>query len=225
MSPSTPTTWRPAAITLAFLAAVVLVRSTLVPSNLHFALHCGVIVALVLLARWFGMTPAELGLARATWRRGALAALVVFVALGAVVALVVWFGRGATDLDDGRVQVGAAAMAWRTLVVIPVGTVLMEELAFRGVLLAACRRATSTRNAVAVSSAAFGLWHVVTAWNTASGGAGDRAVPVVGSVLATTALGVALCWLRLRYRSLFPPIAAHAALNSVAFAVAWLAAR
>ena len=145
--------------------------------------------------------------------------------VGAFVAVVVWLGRNTTTLDDGRVQVGTAGMVWKALVVIPIGTVLMEELAFRGVLLALCRRATSPRNAVVVSSAAFGVWHVVTAWNTSSGEASSRVLAVVGTVVATAAAGAVLCWLRLRYRSLLPPIAAHTALNSVAFAVAWLAAR
>jgi membrane protease YdiL (CAAX protease family) len=212
-------------VTLALLVAVVALRSTVVPSNLHFVLHCAVIVAVALLARSFRVTADELGLARGTWRSGALVALAVFVVVGAFVAVVVWLGRDTTTLDDGRVQVGTAGMLWKALVVIPIGTVVMEELAFRGLLLALCRRATSTRNAVVVSSASFGIWHVVTAWNTASGAASSRVLAVVGTIVATTAAGVVLCWLRLRFRSLLPPIAAHTALNSVAFAVAWLAAR
>jgi membrane protease YdiL (CAAX protease family) len=212
-------------ITLVLLVGVVVLRSTVFPPNLHFAFHCGVVIALALLARSFGLTADELGLARATWRSGALAALGVFIVVGAVVAIVVWLGRDATSLDDGRVQVDAGSMVWKALVVIPIGTVLMEELAFRGIILALGRRATSTRNAVLVSSAAFGVWHVITAWNTASGASSSRVLAVAGTVVATAVLGVVLCGLRLRFRSLLPPIAAHTALNSVAFAVAWLAAR
>ena len=36
--------------------------------------------------------------------------------------------------NDYRADVGLSALLWRTLVAIPLGTVLMEEIAFRGVL-------------------------------------------------------------------------------------------
>jgi uncharacterized protein len=103
--------------------------------------------------------------------------------------------------------------------------VLMEELAFRGVLLAACRRATTTRNAVLLSSLAFGLWHVVGAWNGADGTFLQRMPEVLGTIAATTAAGLGFSWLRLRTDSLLPPMAAHIATNSVAFAVSWFAAQ
>jgi membrane protease YdiL (CAAX protease family) len=45
---------------------------------------------------------------------------------------------------------------WAVLVVVPVGTVLPEELAFRGVLLALLGRGHDPRTSTAVSSALFG---------------------------------------------------------------------
>ena len=47
------------------------------------------------------------------------------------------------------------------LVRIPFGTVLLEETLFRGVLLALALRRWSVATAVIVTSAIFGLWHVV----------------------------------------------------------------
>ena len=43
---------------------------------------------------------------------------------------------------------------------IPVGTVLWEEIAFRGVLQAALRRVMPGPAAIAVTSGVFGIWHV-----------------------------------------------------------------
>ena len=43
---------------------------------------------------------------------------------------------------------------------IPVGTVLWEEIAFRGVLQAALRRVMPGGAAIAVTSGVFGIWHI-----------------------------------------------------------------
>lgn len=220
MRPTIAPQWRPAAAAAALLFGVIAVRSTLLPSGTHFAFHCVVIVALAGLARWAELTPDELGLARSSWRRGAAIGTVVLVAIGLVVGALTWL----SEVDDDRLDISQASMWWKALVVIPIGTVVMEELAFRGVLLAACRRATTTRSAVVLSSLAFGLWHVVGAWNGADGTLLQRLPEVLGTVAATTAAGLGFTWLRLRSNSLLPPMAAHVATNSVAFAVAWFAA-
>ncbi len=51
-------------------------------------------------------------------------------------------------------------MAYQVTVRIPIGTVLWEETAFRGVLQAALRRALPGPAAIAVTSGVFGLWHI-----------------------------------------------------------------
>jgi membrane protease YdiL (CAAX protease family) len=48
---------------------------------------------------------------------------------------------------------------------------------------------------------------------------------VVGIVVAMTAAGMALCWLRIRSRSLVAPFVAHWWINATAFAVAWAVSR
>ena len=121
-----------------------------------------------------------------------------------------------------RVEISAAELWLKVLVVIPIGTVLLEELAFRGVILGLLQRLTPMVPAVVIAAVMFGLWHVPTAWNTASGSSGaGRVGAVVGTVIATTVAGLVFCFLRLRSRSLVAPMLVHLATNSVTFAIAW----
>ncbi len=122
---------------------------------------------------------------------------------------------------------GVASVLTTALVVIPLTTVLPEELAFRGVLLGLLDRTMRTRSATIVSSAAFGLWHLLAAGGgtvnrTAADSVGEvvgsaalgRVLLVLGTVLATTGAGFVFCWLRRRSGSLIAPMLVHWALNA-----------
>ena len=64
-------------------------------------------------------------------------------------------------LGDRRITgLTGRGVAYQALVRIPVGTVLWEEAAFRGVLQASLRRVLPGPAAIAVTSAVFGLWHI-----------------------------------------------------------------
>ena len=75
---------------------------------------------------------------------------------------------------DARYHSNTGHALLTAFVLIPLGTVLFEEVAFRGVLWALLRRWRGTRTATAVSSALFGLWHVL----PSLGLAGDKALDV-----------------------------------------------
>ena len=79
---------------------------------------------------------------------------------------------------------------------------LIEEVFFRGFLLAALIKPLGTVRAVVVASAVFSAAHV--------------SVPVVIPLFVT---GLLLSWLYLRTGSIWPPFAAHAAQNLLALAV------
>ena len=67
----------------------------------------------------------------------------------------------ARPLDDKRITaLSGRALAYQVVVRIPVGTVLWEEIAFRGVLQAALRRVMPEPAAIAVTSGVFGIWHI-----------------------------------------------------------------
>ena len=110
-------------------------------------------------------------------------------------------------------------------VVIPLGTVVPEEFAFRGVLWGLLRRRSGRWAATLVSSALFGLWHVAPALaggpanEAVSGVIGGGAIGVIlrvgGTVLFTGAAGVLLCELRARSDSLLAPMFMHWAVNGL----------
>ena len=176
---------------------------------------------LLLVARAAGLTWDELGLSRRRLGAGARwgGACVVLVAVGCAAALAVPALRPL--LTDARVsRLDGAGIAYQVLVRVPFGTVLWEEVAFRGVLLAALSRWLRRPVAVAASSAVFGIWHVRP---TLSGLAANDLVdgPVATSAavllacLGTAAAGVLFCWLRLRSGSLLAPALLHLATNAL----------
>ncbi|MEU6708473.1 CPBP family intramembrane glutamic endopeptidase [Streptomyces wuyuanensis] len=193
-------------------------------------------VALVLLARRAGVTWDELGMARSSVRRGLRWGLVLVgaVVVGYAVALAVPFTREA--FVDRRVAgLSGAELLYRVFVRVPFGTVLLEEVGFRGVLWAVIRRRWGTGWATAGSSVLFGLWHIVPSRGLARSNAAVEAVfgtggtavalSVGAAVVGTAIAGVLFCELRRRSGSLIPPVALHCALNGAGYALAWLAAR
>ena len=177
--------------------------------------------AVLAAARWAGLTWDELGLARRRLPAGLAlgGACVATVAAGYVIALVVPALRPL--LTDARVAgMEGAEITYQTLVRVPFGTVIWEEIAFRGVLLAALTRLFSVRVATAVSAAVFGVWHIrptlsaVTANDYVDGAFPVGAVVLV-ACLGTAAAGVLFTVLRLRSGSLLAPILLHLATNSL----------
>ncbi len=186
---------------------------------------------LLVSARAAGLSWDELGLARrraaagARWGTGCLA----LVAVAYLVTLAVPAGRPLlTDARTGGLDGGE--LAYQVLVRIPLGTVVWEEVAFRGVLLAVLTRVLSVRAAVAVSAVVFGVWHVrPTLSALAANGLADGTVLTGLAVLlgcsATAAAGVVLAWLRLRTGSLLAPALLHLATNSLGALAAATAVR
>ena len=126
---------------------------------------------------------------------------------------------------DARSAVPLTAVLFLALVRIPLGTVVLEELAFRGVLPALVGGSFGGGwwRATLVSSGLFGLWHVLPAMG--SGGAVSDALgsagAVAGTVLFTAAAGVVFrAWQRWSGH-LVTPMLLHAATNSLGALVAW----
>lgn len=130
-------------------------------------------------------------------------------------------------LKDNRItSLDGRAIAYQAVVRIPVGTVLWEEIAFRGVLQAALRRVMSESAAIVVTAGVFGVWHVRPTLEAlrVNGLAADRkqaVARVLAGSAATAAGGVLLSWLRARSDSLTAPVLLHLAANSGGLAAAW----
>jgi uncharacterized protein len=176
-----------------------------------------------------GLTAADLGFGRGRWLPGRLGSLLAAAtAAGWLTAAAVPAARPV--LDDKRITgLDGRGVAYQTLIRIPVGTVVWEEIAFRGVLQAMLRRVMSEPAAIAVTSGVFGLWHIrPTAGALRVNGLADgRARAVTGAaagVAVTAAGGVLLSWLRARSGRLAAPVALHVALNCGGLAAAWAAA-
>jgi membrane protease YdiL (CAAX protease family) len=113
----------------------------------------------------------------------------------------------------------------RILVTIPLGTVLVEEFAFRGVLWGLLDRDFGPNVATFGSAALFGMWHVLAALdggeanaslNTLTGaGGGGTAIRIIVTVLFTFAAGVLFAELRARSGSLLPAVTLHWAANGL----------
>jgi membrane protease YdiL (CAAX protease family) len=195
------------------------------PARTSLVLGPVVTVALLAIARRSGLSWDDLGLARRTWARGAAVAIASVVAVAAVYAVAVSLPVTRTAFQDARYQVPLGRALFTALVVIPLGTVIIEEIAFRGVLMGLLTRRRGVRWGLGVSSGLFGLWHVLPSLglggvNAAVGGlagTGELArVGVVAAVVAFTAVaGVLLGELRRRSGSLFASAGLHWAVNGV----------
>jgi CAAX protease family protein len=225
------TGWGSVAGVVALLALSNVMTNRVLPGWAYVPWSLAMAVALLVVAvRVDGCSTGELGLARADVPRGLAWGGAVLAAVLAtyLVALALPATRGLFE-DDRVGDVAFVGMAYQAFVRIPLGTVVLEELAFRGVLLALLARRVSTPRAVVASSLLFGLWHVLPAigiertnpvLSDLFGGADDL-VAVLAAVAATALAGVALCVLRLRSRSLVAPALAHVTTNSLGFVVAW----
>jgi uncharacterized protein len=221
---------------VAILVAVNLLNNLLVPRA--YVLTCVAATGLLLsVARRDGLSWSEIGLDRASLRSGLRsglrwsAALLAVVLLGVAVAAALPATRPAF-VDARAAGLSGTAVLVRTLVRIPLGTALLEEVAFRGVLYAMLARRHGVRAAVLGSSLLFGLWHVLPSLGLRDGnaavgslfGAGPEAAvaAVAAAVAGTAAAGLVFCEVRRRSGGLLAPFALHWALNSVTLAAAWV---
>jgi membrane protease YdiL (CAAX protease family) len=181
-----------------------------------------------------GLTATDLGLGRAELLPGLrLGSRLAAATAGGWLAIAV-VPAARPVLRDRRITgLTGREVAYQVLVRIPVGTVLWEETAFRGVLQAALRRVMPGGAAVAVASGVFGIWHIrptigALRANKLAAGPGMTVAAVAAGGAATAAGGVLQSRLRMRSGSLAAPVLLHLATNCAgplaAYAIAHLAA-
>lgn len=179
--------------------------------------------ALLVWARLCGLSWRELGLGRdrlgsgLRWGLGAIGVVSAVFLIGIAIPL------ARPLFQDSRYHVPAGSALYTAFVVIPLGTVVLEEVAFRSVLWGMLARHAGRWQVLATTSALFGLWHVLSSLHLASanagvggaiGGAGTAAV-VAATVLFTAAGGAVFGELRRRSGSVLASIGAHWATNGL----------
>ncbi|MFF0863178.1 CPBP family intramembrane glutamic endopeptidase [Nonomuraea sp. NPDC003560] len=192
--------------------------------------------ALVAMARGHGVSWRELGFEKAS--RGAAVGGALATAVAAIYTVGISVPRTRPLFHDERaLSLSRARALEEALLQVPLGTVLLEEVGFRGALHGMLARRHGPAAATAVSSALFGLWHILPAIDMARANpalgaltAGesparlDVARVVAGSVVSTAAAGVLFCELR-RRGGLLAPSMLHLATNSLGYLFARIAAK
>jgi uncharacterized protein len=184
----------------------------------------------VVAARTCGVSRAGLGVCPGRLGRGIRIGLTTAVPAAVVVGLgaVVPATRG-FFYDERARGGGTRHVLFETLVRIPLGTALPEEVIFRGSLLGLFTQRHSPAVAASLSSILFGVWHVLPTLRTLPlnpAGARVHGNPmrtigaVLATVTATTLAGYGLAWLRFRSGSIAAPVVAHASLNGAAYLAA-----
>jgi membrane protease YdiL (CAAX protease family) len=177
-----------------------------------------------------GLTPTDVGFGRAELRPGVRLGSAAAAATAGGWVLIAAAPATRPILSDDRIRgLSGREVAYQALVRIPLGTVLWEETAFRGVLQAAMGRVLPGRAAIAVTSCIFGIWHVGPTVGALRinglAGRGRILAGVTVGVAATAAGGGLLSWLRVRSGSLAAPMLLHIATNCGGALTAWAVAR
>jgi len=190
------------------------------------------VAVLLGIARWDGLSWHDLGLSPAEVRRG-LAIGAVVVAIVMTFYAIVLASPWDSTLENSRTPDTLSLTLLSAFLIIPIQTVIWEEVAFRGVLWAHVRRDHGTVMATVVSSVLFGLWHILpaTGFATSSSAVTDNAdsgstttvITVLVTVLFTGLAGVLLCELRRRTDSLVTPMAIHWATNGLGLLASYVA--
>jgi uncharacterized protein len=219
------------ALVIALMVAANVLTNRITPSQ--YLVTCLVTaVTLLTVARCSGLSWEELGLGRTRLPQGLRWAALAVVLIGIVYAIGLALPVTRTAFLDSRsAYVSAPTAAWAAFVRVPLGTVLLEEVAFRGVLWGMVSRLKGPGRATVVSSALFGLWHVLpslhlTHANQAMAdllgqGRMAQAGGVLLAVASTTVAGVVFCGLRRWSDSILAPMGLHWATNGLGYLFSW----
>jgi len=174
-------------------------------------------------ARLDGLSWSQLGLGRDRLASGVRWALGAIGVVAGVYVVGVLLPLTRPAFQDVRYDLPLPEALRTAFVVIPLGTVALEELAFRSVLWGVLARHLRPWQVLVTTSGLFGLWHIIPALHVggtnrgvsdAVGGAGSAAV-VAGTVALTAVGGLVFGELRRRSGSVLASIGAHWATNAL----------
>jgi membrane protease YdiL (CAAX protease family) len=179
-------------------------------------------------ARVVGLDGAALGVRREGALRGAVIGALAAGAIAAVDVVVLRLAPSIIGQPVGYAplaRVSADELGRHIALYLPLGAVIPEEVAFRGVLLGGLLTRYRVRTAVTASAIAFALWHgtvaVFTVMNTSLPVV--LIIPAIAGALVTVFVGgVIMAGLRLATGTLTTSIAAHWVFNAVILVGLWM---
>ena len=220
-----------AAVTV--LAVSNVMSNRILPSWAYVPWNLSMAFVLLGIAYRGGAGPVAVGLGIRHWHRPVGVGLLLFGGTALLFALGMIVPATQSAFIDTRIgDADVAQMLWVVLVQIPLGTVVLEEVAFRGVLPALMGASPAIRwrwIPVLGASFLFGLWHILPSIgidnaNAAVGGAlgHNQVLTSTLAVVSMTVAGVAMCALAHLGKGIKTTMLLHWATNSLGFFAAWL---
>jgi membrane protease YdiL (CAAX protease family) len=228
--------WWPVVVVIAALVVINVVNNRVAPQTHYLLWAFGASVLLIAFGLLDGNSWTDMGLGWAYLLPGLVWAAVCIGGVTAVYLVGSAFRKTRTAFHDERMtELSGGRIMFQALVEVPFGTVLLEEIAFRAVLLSMLIRRLGLGWGLAVSAILFGLWHILPSIGTHEAnpalgsvvGHGRRGniLAVALSVLTTSVAGVLFGGLRLLSGSVLAPMGFHWATNGLGYAFSWLLIR
>jgi membrane protease YdiL (CAAX protease family) len=228
--------WWPLALVIGALVVINIVNNRVAPQSHYLLWAFGGSVILLAIGLLDGNSFTDMGLGFTYLLSGLLWAAGSIGLVAAVYAIGSGFRKTRAAFHDERVsELSASKVAFQALIEVPLGTVLLEEIAFRAVLFSMLARRFGILWAIVISSVIFGLWHVLPSigtheQNPALGsvvGEGRKGnfLAVLLSVLTTTIAGVVFAGMRILSGSVLAPMGLHWATNGLGYAFSWVLIR
>lgn len=176
--------------------------------------------------KFSGLSIEEIGLTRARLGTGLKYGLAMIAVIFIVFLALYLINQNL--FSDKRYDQSLRTALISALFIVPLQTVLFEELAFRGVMPALLKNIGASFWLTLITSAVlFGLWHIATApKGNLVGVSSSSNLLIIGVVFAATAsAGAILYFLRYQSDSLAAPIAIHWFVNGLAIVLSsfsWL---
>ena len=224
--------WWPPVGVVVLLVLINIVNNRVAPQTHYLLWSFGGSVLLLAVGLLDGNSWTDMGLG---WRYLLPGLIWAAAAIGLITAVYVigsLFRLTRAAFHDERMgEMSGGRLMFQALVEVPFGTVLFEEIAFRGVLFAMLARRYGLIWAIVGSALLFGLWHILPSigtheQNPALGsvvgeGRKGNILAVLLSVLTTALAGVLFAGLRVFSGSVLAPMGFHWATNGLGYAFSW----
>ena len=224
--------WWPLLAVVALLVVINIVNNRVAPQTHYLLWAFGGSVLLLAVGLLDGNSWSDMGLGFSSLLPGLLWALGCIGVIALAYAIGSLFSRTRSAFHDERlIEMSGSKIAFQALIEVPLGTVLLEEIAFRAVLLSMLARRFGIVWAIVISAILFGLWHVLPSIGTHEAnpalgsvvGKGRRGniLAVLLSVITTALAGVLFAALRLVSGSVLAPMGFHWGTNGLGYAFGW----